>query len=184
MTLAVRRLFETDEPALCFAVHRSLPELGRWMPWATRNFDEVSAGAFIENADSAERMDLAITWDDELVGVCGVNQINIVNRTGNLGYWVRSDKTGSGLGWQAAAMTAKRAADERSIHRFQITMSVHNDASRATAEKLGAGFEGIARDSLVLNGEFHDARIYSYFVDEENVPERSADEMNADDDYL
>ncbi len=139
------------------------------MPWATTSFDTAAAGAFIEGADGADRMDLAVTLDDEFIGVCGVNQISLVNRSANLGYWLRSDMTGSGYGWQAAKLTAKRAANERAIHRFQITMSVDNAASRGTAERLGAAFEGIARRALLLHGEFHDARIYSYFVDEETI---------------
>ncbi len=165
MTLAIRRLFATDEPALCQAVQRSLPELERWMPWATPRFDSAMAADFINGADSATRMELAVTWNNEFIGVCGANQISPVNRSANLGYWLRSDMTGRGFGWQAAKLATQRVVEERGIHRFQITISVNNPASQATAERLGAHFEGIARDALLLQGEFHDASVYSYFAD-------------------
>lgn len=127
------------------------------------------AGTFIDAADSADRLELAITWNNEFIGVCGANQISPVNRSANLGYWLRSDMTGRGLGWRAAKLATERIVDERAIHRFQITLSVHNEPSKATAERLGATFEGIASAALLLQGEFHDARIYSYFVDREGT---------------
>lgn len=137
------------------------------MPWATKDFGTGRALDFINGADTIERMDLAVVSANELIGICGINQISPTNRSANLGYWIRSDRTGHGYGWQAARLTAVRAQAERAIHRFQVTMSVENQASRKTAERLGANFEGIARDALLLRGSFHDARIYSYFLDDQ-----------------
>ena len=40
-------------------------------------------------------------------------------------------------------------------------MATGNVASRRVAERVGARFEGTARRRLVVNGNFHDAYVYS-----------------------
>ncbi len=165
--ISVRRFFITDDDELTAAVRASLPELSRWMPWATNDFSRSDASDFISGSNSPNRMDLAILDEnDMIIGVSGVNHIDTTNRTANLGYWVRSDRTQRGVASVAARLGAKRAVEERQINRFEITMSVENVPSRRTAERLGAQFEGIARNSLLLHNRFHDARVYSLMASE------------------
>ncbi len=171
--IRVRRFFITDDDELTAAVQASIDELSKWMPWATRDFSRSDASDFISGSNGPNRLDLAILdSDDAIIGVAGVNQIDTTNRSGNLGYWVRSDRTGQGVASTGARLAAKRAVEERNLNRFQITMSVENEPSRRTAERLGATFEGIARTSLLLHNRFHDARVYSLMASEiEQVPQ-------------
>ncbi len=171
--IRIRRFFITDDDELTSAVRDSLDILSPWMPWATPDFSRTDASDFINGSNGTNRLDLAILDEnDELIGVAGVNQIDVTNRVGNLGYWVRADRTRQGVASAAARLAAKRAVEERNLNRFQITMSVDNEPSRRTAERLGATFEGIARNALLLHNRFHDARVYSLMASElDQIPQ-------------
>jgi RimJ/RimL family protein N-acetyltransferase len=48
------------------------------------------------------------------------------------------------------------------IERIEVVAALKNGRSQRVAEKAGALREGIARSRLLLQGQFHDAAIYSF----------------------
>ena len=96
-----------------------------------------------------------------IAGSCGLNHLDHENRRANLGYWVRTDRTGRGHAVAATRLVAGFGFDVAGMHRIEIVMSVRNLASRAVAERAGAHHEGVARGRLLLGGEFHDAHTFS-----------------------
>lgn len=167
--LLLRPPLDDDAPAVADAVQESLAELSPWMPWASPDYDANSALAWVRGETGDPHRFVMIDRGGEVVGSCGLNQLSELNRSGNLGYWVRSDRVGRGYATAATIALRTYGHNTVGLHRIEIVMSVRNEPSRRVAEKAGAEYEGRLRGCLRLHGEFHDAHCWSF------VPETSAD---------
>jgi RimJ/RimL family protein N-acetyltransferase len=163
--LILRPPEDRDAVTVADAVQKSLPELIPWMPWASPGYDHGAALAWIRGETGDAYRFVMIDPAGELVGSCGLNGLSALNRSGNLGYWVRSDQTGNGYATTATRLLRRYGHDVAELHRIEVVMSVHNEASRRVAEKAGAHHEGRLRGCLRLHGEFHDAHCWSFVSD-------------------
>src|SRR5688500_8134906 len=89
------RLFqEGDMQPLYEAVHESIAELSRWLPWCHAAYTHEESAAWIESREAAwvqgEEYSFAIAdpASGRLLGGCGLNQFDHMRRRANLGYWV------------------------------------------------------------------------------------------------
>ncbi len=161
-TLSLRVPTEADADATANAVRSSLPELERWMPWANSNYGPDDALDWMNGTfDATAHSFLIIDDDHQVIGSCGLNHIDALNRRANLGYWVRTDRTGLGVATRATVLLARHALADLDLHRLEILMSVHNEASKRVAERAGATYEGIQHKRLRLHDVFHDAHMFS-----------------------
>jgi RimJ/RimL family protein N-acetyltransferase len=158
-TITLRPPEPADAPVLAAAVQTSLNELAPWMPWASRSYNEAAALDWISG--TSEEPFLITDTDGEVVGTCGLNRFDEADKRANLGYWIRSDRTGRGLATAAARLVARHGLGARRLVRIEIVMAVENHASRSVAERVGAEHEGVLRDRLLLHGQPHDAHSFS-----------------------
>ncbi len=160
--IRLRRPVDADAAPLCAAVLASLPELTPFMPWATAAFDDTAALEWIRGEREPDEVQYLIVGDDgEVAGGCGLNLFNQVNRFANLGYWLRSDRTGRGWATRATVLLARHGLTRLGLERVEIMMAIENEASRRVAERAGATFEGTLRHRFLLHGVYHDANLYS-----------------------
>jgi len=160
--ITLRRPVDADAASISAAVLASLPELSPFMPWATAGHDEAAALEWIRGEREPDEVQYLIVGDDgELAGGCGLNLFNQVNRYANLGYWLRSDRTGRGWATRATVLLARHGLTQLGLERVEIMMAVENEASRRVAERAGATFEGTLRHRFLLYGEYHDAYLFS-----------------------
>lgn len=150
----------SDADALVAAVRSSLDSLAPWMPWATPTYDVAAADAWL--ADIDEHAFVIIDHDGELVGTCGLNAFDHLDRRANLGYWVRVDRQRRGIATTATLLLRDHALHTLGLQRVEVIMSTRNHASRRVAEAAGAIYEGILRARLHLHGHAHDAHSYSF----------------------
>lgn len=165
--LTLRVPTERDAPLVAAAVQRSLPELSPWMPWAVPSYDSEMAAKWIRGEFGDRHRFVMVDRDGDVVGTCGLNRVDEQNRCANLGYWVRSDRTGRGHAVEATQLLARFGLDQTTgpaYRRLEVLMSTRNHPSRRVAEKAGATFEGTLRQTLLLNEEFHDAHIWSFVL--------------------
>lgn len=101
------------------------------------------------------------TTSGDFLGAAGLNQLNHANRFANLGYWTRESRQGQGYAVEAARVLANFGLDTLQLNRVEIVAAEGNLPSRRVAEKVGAQFEGVLRDRLVIHGLSHDAAMYS-----------------------
>ena len=152
----------SDVDALVESVSRSLPELEPWMPWATRDYDRAVGMKWITGElDAKAHSFVIVDTDGTFAGTCGLNGIDELNRSANLGYWLDSGRTGRGLATAATKLLAVHALRRLDLHRVEIVMAVDNVASRRVAERAGATYEGRLRNRLLLHGVHHDAHSFS-----------------------
>ena len=154
------------------AVDASQAELYPWMPWCHEGYCEKDTEDWIELSLqlTAPRSEFPfVIWDDDeenCLGTCSINHINYVQRTANLGYWVRSSHCGLGIAPVVARAVAQYGFQELQFVRLEIVVAIGNSRSQRVAEKVGAVREGIARNGL-LNGNMPIDAIQNSLVPED-----------------
>jgi ribosomal-protein-serine acetyltransferase len=152
-----------DAQGLFDAVRSSVDSVGRWLPWCHAGYDLDDARAWTSHCQDGwscgEHFAFPIfdLRTGELLGGCGLNQLNHQHRSANLGYWVRQSRHGEGIAARAAALVARFGFEQLGLIRIEIVVMPDNHASRRTAEKTGAHFEAVARHRLWAKGQAHDA---------------------------
>jgi ribosomal-protein-serine acetyltransferase len=162
--------------ALYGAVRESLKELSVWMPWAHAGYAKDESRAFVmSRADawaSEEEYGFGVfdAQTGDYLGGVGINHIVREYRYANLGYWVRTSCTGRGIASGATRLLARFGLEDLGLARIEIVAAVSNRASRRAAEKAGAVLEGILRKRIWLQGQPHDAALYSLVAEDLGLP--------------
>lgn len=164
----LRRFTRRDIDALTTSVRNSLPELQLWLPWAHTGYDRDDAVAYIRDSmqswKDARAFDFAIralSDADGHVGNISIWQVSRTGRSGEIGYWVRSDRAGSGVASETAARLVTLGFDRLGFHKINLRIAVGNRASERVAEKLGFAREGVLREELLIRGRWVDHTLYS-----------------------
>jgi ribosomal-protein-serine acetyltransferase len=168
--ILIRKYQPGDVDAIYEAVMESKADLSPWMPWCHANYSREDAATWVNDRPNAWERDEAwsfviIDHDGQLLGTCGIHRLDMLNRVGELGYWVRSTATRQGIASEATRQLCQWAFAEKELHRVEILMSVENIASQRVAEKAGAVREGTLRGRLLLNGRRHDCALYAIVND-------------------
>lgn len=170
--LLLRMPRPTDVDALYAVMQESLVELCQWMPWCHPNYQRKDSVDWINSCpgqwESGDAYGLLIfdRESHELVGGCGLNAIDKDRRRANLGYWVRSSRTGQGIATSAARRLAVWALEDLKMMRLEIVAGLGNTGSQRVAEKVGAVREGVLRNRVRVGDRWHDAVMYSLVPDD------------------
>lgn len=166
--LWLRRFRSTDARPLAEAVGQSLPELSKWLPWAQGLYGLSEARTFIRTSNRSWRrgraFDFSLTLKDEpgsVAGGVGIWYTSRIQRSGEVGYWVRSDLTGIGMATEAAGAMLPLGFEQLGLHRILMRIAVGNHPSRRVAEKLGFSYEGVAREEIMIRGRWMDHEVFS-----------------------
>ena len=167
-TVVTLRPFEFGEDSeLHKAVRESLPELSPWMSWANESYSSEVAGNFIAITraqwSNGAMYAFAITdaQTEKILGGCSLSHIHPVYHFCNLGYWVRTSRHGEGIAARATKLISQFAFEKVKLIRAEIVIAVGNEASKRVAEKVGAHYEGILLNRMVVGKEVYDAHMYS-----------------------
>ncbi len=161
-----------DAEAIYEAVHVSVSELMPWMDWCSPDYsieDTLDRLKTLPRVwDDGEAYDFAIVDAEsgQILGLCGINQIIQRHQFANLGYWIRSDRTGEGIATEAAQLLAKFGLRDVGLQRVEIVVGAENWASQRVAEKAGAQFEGILRKRIKIGDRYIDAAMFSLVLDD------------------
>jgi ribosomal-protein-serine acetyltransferase len=156
----------TDAERAYKAMIDSRQELAPWMPWChpayaieeTRSWLEEKSKNFAEKTE----FQMCIIKDDQLIGGCGLNALDSLNKRANLGYWIHSSFSKKGYATEAVRLLKNWAFANTDLVRLEIVVAVGNIGSSRVAVKAGAHFEGVAKARLMLHDVAHDANIYSF----------------------
>jgi len=165
--IIIRKYLKEDISELFFTVSRSIAELKKWMPWCKSNYSVNDAKNWVESREFEWKNGVEYSFvilnraDSRLIGGVGLNRIDEINLTGNLGYWIGSEFVGKGFATESCKLALKFAFEQLSLNRVEIIMAETNNASKRVAEKLGAVKEGLLREKICVNSKYHNAFIYS-----------------------
>jgi RimJ/RimL family protein N-acetyltransferase len=154
-----------DSAQLYCAVKESLKELKPWMSWATDEYNERTAREYITIArarwEEHTFYGFAITRADDFLGTCTLSSIHPIYHFCNLGYWVRTSCHGQGVAGRAAKLAARFGFEHLGLLRVEIVIGIGNKASLRVAEKIGAHYEGVLLNRMVVGKSVYDAHMYS-----------------------
>jgi RimJ/RimL family protein N-acetyltransferase len=169
----IRRYRAGDASAVYEAVRESFAELSRFMEWCSPTYARSDAAQWVKSRPAAwkAKSEYSFLIEDEaerVLGACGLNRIEQLSGTANLGYWVRTSATGRGVCTAAVKQLRKFAFEEAGLFRLEIIAAVENIASQRVAEKAGAIREGVLRQRLMASGVRHDAVLYAILKTDNN----------------
>jgi RimJ/RimL family protein N-acetyltransferase len=146
-----------DEKSLNEAINRSLPELQRWMPWASDpsmppTVQFVENGIISWSSENASDFPLVIInkKTDSIIGASGFNdQSKPEVPMFEIGYWLATEFTGQGFATEMVKALTRFAFQSFNAARVQIVTQVGNNASRRVAEKCGFSLEATLKNYCV-----------------------------------
>ena len=160
------QLLEEGHAAEVFSlVDRDRAYLREWLPWVdateliddTLSFIRASREQFASNKGFA-----AGIWSEQrFCGVIGTHQLDLLNRKGEIGYWLGRSFQGRGIMTEACRAVVTHLLGEMDLNRVSIHCARENEKSCAVAQRLGFTEEGTAREAQFLHGHFHDLRRFS-----------------------
>lgn len=165
--LLLRPFEGRDAPAFTRAVRESVETVGRWMPWCHDDYADKDALDWFavcrHGREAQTSYEFGIFSEDggEFLGGAGLNQINKQHLIGNLGYWVRASRQRQTIATRCVHALSRYAFDTLALHRVEIIVAVGNDASAGVARKVGAAFESVARNRLLIRGASVPASVFS-----------------------
>ena len=94
---------------------------------------------------------------DVFVGVVRLAPVDVVNRSARLGIGILDPaRLGHGIGTEAIRLALRWGFEELGLHRVSLTVVADNNRAIAAYTRCGFTTEGRFRDSVWLDGQWHD----------------------------
>ena len=174
--LVLRRFTKRDVDNVADAVLSSLPELEKYLPWAHSGYSRDDAAAYIRDSIQSWKERKAFDFSirlrsdpDTHLGNISIWHVSRLARTGEIGYWIRTDRTTNGIATEATEALMRLGFDLLGMHQIVLRIAVGNRASERVAEKLGFVREGVLREELLIRGTWTDHTLYSILEHEFRV---------------
>lgn len=164
-----RLMIRTPEPSDAVAVNsaiiESMPELRKYMPWANEAPSIVDTRNNIESAikliETNQDIRLLIfSKDGDFIGSSGLHRIDWQIKKAEIGYWVRTSRSGNGYVTEAVAAITDYGMNVLGLRRIEIKCSGSNTKSRRIAERLGFTLEGVLKNHRINSDGTIDDTIY------------------------
>lgn len=164
--LMLRPFRRRDVGQLHEAVVVSHRELEAYLPWA-HGYTRPVAAQFIRDSTGAwhdgRAYDFAIRRDvdpNRHVGNASIWYVSKASLVGEIGYWVRSDETRSGVCTESTARLLRFGFEDLGLHRITLRIGIGNRGSERIAEKLGFTREGVLRDEVRVGARWIDHSVW------------------------
>ncbi|WP_240479831.1 GNAT family N-acetyltransferase [Paenibacillus wynnii] len=146
------------------------PELNR-LTGSQSEFTREAIADWIEKIGVLQegRVDfmIVVKGTDQLVGEVVLNEIDPINRSANIRICIQgSQHRGKGYGTEAMIHMIRYGFNTLNLHRIHLGVYDFNPRAMHVYEKIGFQREGIERDSLYQDGEFHDMILMAMLEDE------------------
>lgn len=114
-----------------------------------------------EKNDSGEECSCVILENGKIIGRIGLYEIDRLNNSASIGYWVTEETQGRGIITRACEAILNFAFEKLQLNRVEIRCAAENARSSAIPKRLGFQREGIIRQGELLNGVYIDLYLYS-----------------------
>ena len=107
------------------------------------------------------RWGIAQKKDNSLIGHCGMFEIDRSNSCAEISYCLKSELWGQGIMTEVLGAMLKFGFEDFGLNRIVAKVMKENFGSIKVLQKLGFVQEGLLRESLYKNGEYHDLMVFS-----------------------
>ena len=153
----LRRYTLDDTEPLHEAIKASFAEIHPWMPWCTDPVRIEDQKAFIERSFTQWTTGHSFNWAIADTTGTVIGAISLMDRTGRagleIGYWLRTDRTGQGIVTRATAKLTELALSLPGIELAEIHCDEANLRSAAVPQRLGYRLEKIIDEKIEAPGE-------------------------------
>jgi ribosomal-protein-serine acetyltransferase len=168
-TVHLQAVDECHIPALHQLVMKNKTWLAQSLNWAPLITQEAQTRQNVQGNIMLHQRGIAkmfmIFQDQQLVGVLSFNQIEPLNKTGYIGYWLDEDAQGKGILSAALQAFIHYFAERAEVRRFVIKCRVDNLRSNQVALRNGFTLEGCLKQAEFMGGVYCDQNIYALIVD-------------------
>lgn len=132
-------------------------------------YDEIATWIRKISVINSDRIDFLIFLkkSNELLGEVVLNEIDSINRCANIRIGIQGTQhRGKGYGTEAIIQMLRYGFNTINLHRIDLTVFTFNLRAIHVYEKIGFKREGLHRDTLYLDGKFHDMITMAILEDE------------------
>ena len=122
-------------------VKKDRDELAKWLPWANNMQSIDDEAEFIRNANEHNMFILAILNGSKPVGMIDLHNIDEVNHSAEIGYWLSSEYQGKGIMYNSLQSLVSYAFNFFDMEKLVIKAKIDNEKSRHVAERAGFTFQ-------------------------------------------
>lgn len=112
------------------------------------------------------RWGIAQKQDNTIIGHCGFFDIDRSNFCAEISYCLKNELWGQGIMTEAVEAMIKFGFEDYGLNRIVAKVIKGNVGSIKVLQKLGFVQEGILRENLYKNGQFHDVMLFSVLKSE------------------
>ena len=165
--LVLRSARAGDGAALRAAIAVSLSDFFPWLSFSAELGDLETMERVSEAGQKGFEDGQFYVWrvwepDGLLVGSVDLHSIDRTVPSCEIGYWLRSDRTGQGLAQEFVAAAIEIAQAVLAVERIEARCDVRNERSWRLLERLGFTFEGVARnDERDAAGDLCSNKVYA-----------------------
>lgn len=110
---------------------------------------------------------IAMRETDEVIGDIALQDLDLVNRNANIRISIDSgEHRGKGLGKEALVLLLDYGFGIKNLHRIELEVFAYNERAIRAYEKVGFKREGIKREVLYYDHQYHDAITMSMLENE------------------
>jgi ribosomal-protein-serine acetyltransferase len=162
IVLRLRKIEDAQE--LFDFVDKNRSYLREWLGWLDFTNCVLDTEKFIlecqKNYKNGIGLNLAIYYNEKMVGSIGFNTIDRLNKNAGIGYMLDEDMNGKGIMTKSCRGIINHGFNEMTLNRIEIKAAVENTKSRAIPEKLGFKQEGILHQAEFKYDHFLDMVVY------------------------
>lgn len=134
------------------------------------SFTRPQVERYIENAaqdDSRLMLLIALQENEQVIGDIALMDMHTKNRSAHIRIAIdNTEHQGKGYGSEALLLMLDYGFGICNLHRIELEVYAFNQRAIRTYEKLGFHREGVRRDALYYNHQYHDAIQMSILEDE------------------
>ncbi|TLS53956.1 GNAT family N-acetyltransferase [Paenibacillus antri] len=109
---------------------------------------------------------IAANDTDEPIGDVALQNIDAMNRSANVRIALNPGRTGRGYGSEAMRLMLDYGFGIVNLHRIELNVFAYNERAIRAYEKLGFRREGVQREALYYDHEYHDSILMSMLARE------------------
>ena len=135
------------------------PEVSRFLTWdphPNTKFTKAYLTCAGQQYRTGDFFDWAVVHRESgrMIGTCGFTTFHYESNVGEIGYVLHPAYRGRGLATEAVRAVMTFGFEELNLHRIEARFMEGNHASRRLMERVGMTFEGYARESLFIKGQY------------------------------
>lgn len=163
--IEMKQLSVDDAETLFNFVDRNRDYLKNWLNWIDSTQTIEDQKKYLEtlshNVNATSSIDLGIWYENKIIGVIHLTNIDRINKVAALGYCIDENYQYKGIITECSKIILNFAFKELNLHRIEIKTIKENLKSKAVAQRLSFKSEGVLRQSCYINNEFVDCELFS-----------------------